>query len=181
MLSKPWQRQKGSSFTNEPMTCPLKVTMVQRYELRESTDLSEESQISSPFYNFWVYHWLFSVGGLYRPFSLYIWYHNLQNSHGSANWYCQGKNNDGSVLSVVEGLVITHLHSMIKVHTHLLFHGIQAVAEGGVATLTVQVDQSQHSSSIPSLGHRADAVLSMISCLPKEHTCSQIQLCISLH
>lgn len=54
-------------------------------------------------------------------------------------------NNDGSVLSVVEGLVITHLHSMIKVYLHLLFHGIQAVAEGGIATFTVQVDQSQHS------------------------------------
>lgn len=54
-------------------------------------------------------------------------------------------NNDGSVLSVVEGLVITHLHSMIKVYLYLLFHEIQAVAEEGIATFTVQMDQSQHS------------------------------------
>lgn len=58
----------------------------------------------------------------------------------------KGQNNDGSVLSVEEGLVIIHLYStMIKAHINLLLHGIQAVAGRGIATLIIQVDQSQHS------------------------------------
>lgn len=60
-----------------------------------------------------------------------------------------GQNNDGPVLSVMEGLVMTCLYSaLIKAHIHLLFCGIQAIAGRGIATFTVQVESNHNTLCI---------------------------------